>query len=249
MAMSVKSLMNCLDVDTSGARSLNFWLFGFIRGRVPPEADTSLTAEVSLLQLMKDCQGKHIHLNVIQVGFDALSDADEADALENLDYAVYRIRNIYRPRSLGVGRVEHYFITDAEANGREVIGSEDEANALWDEWSVHNDALDCFVVRDIVGFLGLSPVEGTCDKDDKDDGLLAGDITRPLEGLSRTFAHECGHYLGLEHNHGGDDCPSGAGRDRLMAQTGCANSLRNSVVLTSSEGVDMRDHCFVKNGC
>jgi hypothetical protein len=247
---SVKAIMNCIGVDTSGSRSLLFSLFGFIRGRVPPEADTTVTAQVSLLQLVRDVQGQHIHINVIRVGFDSMTGATLDAAFANLDYAIYRIRNIYRPQSLGIGRVEHYFINQADANGRDNIGSNDEANALWNEWSVQNDGLDVFVVLSISGFLGLSPVEGTCDKSDKDDGSLGGHITRPPEGLSRTFAHEVGHFLGLEHNHGDNDCPSTtAGQNRLMAQTGCALSLRNSVNLTNAEGVDMRDHCSVKSGC
>ena len=247
---SVKAIMNCIGVDTSGTRSLLFFLFGFSRARVPTDPDTTVRAEVSLLRLIRDLQGQHIHLNVIRVGFDNFSPTAADLAAMNLDYAVYRIRNIYRPQSLGVGRVEHYFITQAEANGRENIGSEDEANALWNEWSVQNDALDVFVVRNIVGFLGLSPVEGTCDKSDDDDGSLGGHITRPPDGLSRTFAHEVGHFLGLDHNHGDGSCPSTtAGKNRLMAQTGCAISLRTSVNLTGTEGVDMRDHCSVKSGC
>lgn len=257
---SVKAIMNCIGVETSGTRSLLFWLFGFIRGRVPPDAGSTTTAQVSLLQLIRDLQGQHTNVNVIRVGFDTIADTGFNGpldvAFQKLDYCIYRIRNIYRPQSLGIGRVQHWFITQAEANGRDDIGSTDEADALFAEWSVPNDGLDMFVVLDIDDFLGWSPIEGSCDKTDDDDGSLGGHISRGFDAISRTFAHEAGHFLGLEHNHGDDDCPSTtAGRNRLMAQTGCApnpggvRDVRNSVNLTNSEGVDMRDHCSVHGGC
>jgi hypothetical protein len=248
---SVKSILNCIDVDTSGTVSILGHMFGFSRSRVPPDPDTSVRAEVSLLRLVRDLQGRHIHVNVIRVGFDTLSATDQDTAFRKLDYCIYRIRNIYRPVSLGVGRIEHYFIDAADANGRDDLGSEDEADELSDEWTVHNNAIDAFVVRNISDsdFVGISPVGGSCDKDSKDDGLVAGEIGRGFEAVSRTFAHEIGHFLGLEHNHG-EDCPTTtAGQNNLMAQTRCAISTRTSVLLTSSQGSTMRGHCSVRNGC
>ena len=249
MATGVKSILDCIGVGSGGEKSLLFDLFGFIRGRVPPDP-TGVRSEVSLKRLINDLQTKHIHLNVIRVGMDTLSAGDQDEALQNLDYAVYRIRDIYQQVSLGVGRVQHYFIDADEANGRDDIANEDEAEALWDEWTVPGNAIDCFVVRNIDGFLGLSPVGGNCDKDGKGDGLLGGHYTRGFDGLSRTFAHEIGHFLDLSHNHDDGECPSTAsGRNNLMAQTGCVDDVRADVNLASSQGSDMRDHCSVKNGC
>lgn len=257
---SIKATMNCIGVGTSGTRSLLFSLFGFSRGRVPPDAGATTPAEVSLLRLVRDLQGQHIHVNVIRVGFDTIADTGANGpldlAFQNLDYCIYRLRNIYRPQALGVGRVLHWFIDQADANGRDDIGNTDEADALFAEWSVPNDGLDMFVVLNIDGFLGWSPIEGSCDKTNDRDGSLGGHITRSFDGLSRTFAHEAGHFLGLEHNHDDGECPSTtAGRNRLMAQTGCTplvggvRQVRNSVNLTNAEGVDMRDHCSVHEGC
>jgi hypothetical protein len=207
---------------------------------------------VSLLQKIRDVQHDHIHLNVIRVGFDGIAAGDLDQAEEKLDYAIYKIPNVYRQVSLGIGRVEHYVISTAEANGADDLGSEDEADELSDDWTVPNDATDVFVVRNISDddFVGISPVDGSCDKDSKDDGLVGGEIGRGFDAVGRTFAHENGHFLGLEHNHDDDDCPdTDAGKNNLMAQTKCAISVRDSVLLTGGQGNTMHDHCSVKGGC
>jgi hypothetical protein len=147
--------------------------------------------------------------------------------------------------------VLHYAVDAADAQGFDVISDGDEAEDMWRAFSIHNDGIDAFMVRSIAGtLLGRSPIEGDCDKDSKDDGLMAGGIDNDDEGMSRTFAHEMGHFLGLEHNHDDDECPSTtAGQNNLMAQTKCAISTRTSVLLTNSQGNAMDDHCSIRGGC
>ena len=250
--------MGCLGIATSGSVSMLGSFFGFIRARVPAEQDPSVNAQVSVLNQIRAVQGAHIHVNVIRVGFDAIAGGATAldAAHEKLDYALYRTRVIYSPVNLGVGRVQHWFISAADSNGADDIGSEGECDDLIADWSVPNGGVDAFVVRNIStnDFVGkASDIPGECDKQAKDDGVCAGEIGRPSEDFARTYAHEIGHHLGLSHNHG-DDCPgTTAACNNLMAQTkcavGCGGGTRVAVTLTSGQGSTMRGHCAVRSGC
>lgn len=107
---------------------------------------------------------------------------------------------------------------------------------LTNDWTVPNDALDIFFVLTYSGStIGLSRVDGPCDKDAKGmDGSVVA-----IEGSANTtgfvLAHEAGHYLGLNHS---------TNMNNLMFGT-----VPNGGQLTSGQGADMRDHCFVDPGC
>lgn len=257
---SLRAILRCIGVTKANV-SVARDLCGFSRGRVPRDPQAGVTSQVSLNQVVGSIKGRHFHLNVVRVGYDAIPAASRDEAVEKLDYAVYKARKVFRQRSLGIGRVEHRVVSAAQADGADDIGSRDEAQDLWRSWSTDNDGIDAFVVRMISAsdFIGLSPVGGDCDKGGKDDGLLAGGNDRTFDGLARTFAHELGHYLGLEHNHGDGSgcsgCPStDAGKSNLMAQTRCTTcpggaGVRDSTLLTSGQGSTIRGHCTVRAGC
>lgn len=260
--ISLRQVAACLDVDDGSHISTLRDILGFSRRRVPTDPDSTVTASVSMLQFTNQIQGDHIHLNVIRVGFDAVSAATQDEYDHKIDYSVYRARNIFSQVNIGIGRVERYFITSTQADGLDIINSEDEANELWSSWSAPgDDVLDVFMVRDIIGFAGLSPIGGDCEKPTKRDGLVGGDIVRAtatdldFERVARTFAHEIGHFLGRDHNHADGSCPNTAGRRNLMAQTGCvtnngiAANVRAAVQLTQGQGNTMDDHCSIRNGC
>jgi hypothetical protein len=250
---SVKDIINCIGVDTSGSVSVLFHMFGFFQGRVPVDPCSSSPGQVSMLSHVNSLQGKHIHLNIIRVGIDTFTNAE----VSKIDSAILNARRVYRTRSLGIGRIEHFDVVSSEADGRDDIGSEDEASDLTHAFTVPNNGIDVFLVKNISDpdFVGISPVNGPCDKNDKGmNGVVAGEVNRANDRVSRTFAHEICHYLGLSHNHADGECPdTTAGCNNLMAQTGCADSCGDSIcaamVLTSSQGSTIRDHCFVQSGC
>lgn len=278
--VSIRSLLNCIGVDTGQNVSILGHFFGFFRMRVPTDPDVTVSAEVSLLEQSRALQGKHIHLNIIRVGYDLVinpttNNQARDEIVEKIDYAIYRAREIYEQVNLGIGRVQHYDIPSSLSKGLFDLGSKGEACELWESFTAKSNGIDAFIVHSISSpapddFVGRSPRGGSCFKSDvKDSGLVAGAMDRDFNPLirqftyhpfARTFAHEIGHFLGEAHNHDDDSCPSGAlNCNNLMAQTGCAtggyaystcsSNTRDAVLLTSGQGVTMRDHCTVKDGC
>jgi hypothetical protein len=221
MADSLRGSASCIGV--SGEFSVLSDFFGFLRGA---------PGEVSILTQMKRLKGRHVHMNFIRVGSDQFTDSD----LEEIDSALQFTRDTYAQVNLGVGRIEHYVISTAEADGAENINNDDEAEELTNDWTVPNSALDIFWVLTYSGStIGLSRVDGPCDKNAKGmDGSVVA-----IEGAANTtgfvLAHEAGHYLGLGHS---------SSSTNLMFGT-----VPNGGNLTSGQGSNMRDHCFTKPGC
>jgi hypothetical protein len=218
---SVKAFANCIGV--TGEFSVARHFFGFIGQSVP---------EVSVATQLARLKGRHVHMNFIQVGSDQFTNGD----FEEIDEALQFTRDTYAQVSLGVGKIEHYVISTADADGADNIDNDDEAEELTNDWTVDNSALDIFwVLTYATATIGLSRVDGPCDKDAKGmDGSVVA-----LEGSNNTtgfvLAHEAGHYLGLSHV---------TGNTNLMFGT-----VPNGGGLTASQGSNMRDHCFTKAGC
>jgi hypothetical protein len=202
----------------------DFSLVGDFFGYLAPPQDLSVLTQIDRLQ------GRHVHINLIRVGIEAFTPDDEA----SLDFAVQQMRDMYAQVSLGVGRVLRFSVTTADANGRDHIGSDAEAEALTNEWSVPNDAIDVFLVRSFALGTGLSPTEGTCDKNATG---MTGSVVQMMDPILTSFsiAHFVAHYLGLRDR---DD------NENLMFHT-----FPNGGDLTASQGSEMGDHCFVKDGC
>ncbi|MEZ4670813.1 MAG: hypothetical protein R3E39_23150 [Anaerolineae bacterium] len=240
--LSLKDTAACLGM--TGTISVLDDFYGFIDPTLPPDP-TGATVSVSLLRELNLLQGEYFHVNIIRVGSDQFTSSE----LDEVDYSVYRIRNIYATRGIGVGRVEHYVITTAEANGLDSPTKKSQLRKLTNEWTVPNNGIDFFLVHNMnipsgPGILlGYSNVNGPCG--DKSPGILQ--LSGSTGGLwgseqtSRTAAHELGHYMSLRHKN---KVPT-----NLMCQSGNASSIRNSVNLTSDQEDDVRDHCFVTDWC
>ena len=219
---SIRHLAQCINLGKDEFRVAREF-FGYRMGT---------PGTLSLLTQMRLLQGRHVHMNFILVGSDQYTNND----LSEIDQALLFTRDTYAQENLGVGRVEHYAISTADANNAEDINNDDEAVELTNDWTVPNDALDIFfVLTYATRTIGYSAVDGPCDKDAKgmDGSVVAIESTPHTTGY--VLAHEAGHYLGLNHS---------SNANNLMFGT-----VPNGGQLTSGQGSDIRDHCFTQPGC
>jgi hypothetical protein len=247
VAASLRAFASCIGV--SGPFSVLGDFYGLRQRRVPTDP-TGVRVEVSLRDQINSLRGRHFNLNVIKVGSDQFTNSDHNE----IDYSIFKVRNVYRQIGLGVGRIRHWVVSTADANGLDSPTTEGDLEDLTADWTVANDGVDLFIPHNMNipsnggMILGKSAINGPCDKNAKGmTGATCG--LWGSEQTARTFAHELGHYLGLSHNHGAACPTTTAALNNLMAQSRCASSTRNSTLLTSAQGTDMSDHCSTKAGC
>lgn len=222
MALSVKNILGCMGF--TGQMSVVGNLFGY----------SMVPRQLSLRRQLELMHGKHLHLNLILVADEDFAWADWCEIFE----AVQITREIYEKEDLGVGRLRYYGIPKKEAGSLAVVDSLSEAKDLTEEWTVDNNNIDVFVVRKMNGADGWSAVGGSCDKDSK--GKMTGSVVS-LNGNSansgNTFAHEIGHYLGLDHIS--TQC-------NFIGNNGGSNSCTG---ILTWQGNKMKTHCFIRSGC
>jgi hypothetical protein len=243
---SVRKFANCLGLAPSFSLVRDF--FGHRNmpryGRVTlvgTSKSYSLRDQIALLQ------AHHIHLNLILVG-----QFNESE-LNDMDLAIFDIRRIYSQVSLGVGRVLRFVVPDYD------VTSDAEAMALTNSWTVHNNGLDVFIIRD--GWTedgetrsGHSHERASCNKDATKE--FSGSVVA-LNGIwtGITLAHEVGHDLGLDHIDGLEmkDVDEAAELAELTAE-----QIRNLMFPTNDfgsyklnlvQGAIMKTHCLVQLGC
>jgi len=248
-------LDSCACIGLSGDISILKDYFGFTMGRfdnppdprgLPPDP-TGATVQVSLLRQIGLLKGEHVDLNIIRIGEDNFSNSDYID----LDYTVFKIRNIYNRQQVGIGKVEWYYVLSADADGLDSPNTKAELRDITHHWTVDNDSIDVFVPSNMNvpsdggSVLGFSPIGGPCNKDK--NGRMTGSVVdlQGSEQTARSFSHEVGHYLGLFHRNGDPT--------NLMCQTSkvqkAGGSIRNAILLTDHQGHNIKNHCFIHGGC
>ncbi len=218
MALSIQQSIKALSIE--GRASLLRDFYGYGVGAPGP---------LSLLEQAKLLQAQYINLNIIRVGVEHFTYEDEQD----IDRAVYDARKYFAAAGIGIGRVQHWQIPSAEADGFVVISDEDEAEELTDVWSVANDGLDVFMVRFFTTEEeadGLSAVSGPCHKSDTE---MTGTVVEMLgdSGTGLMLAHQLAHYLGLDHHE--ED-------GNLMQQ------IVSGIALNEEQINTLKAHCAIK---
>jgi hypothetical protein len=216
--------------------------------------------DISLIRQIKLLQNRYINLNIIRVGTDNFSAADN----EEIDSAIQTTRNIYAAVNLGVGRINRYSLTVADATGRDVIADDAEAATLTNEWTVANRSLDVFFVLNGwpstpgLTTVGYSAVNGPCDK--RAGGSMTGTVVS-IRGTTtgetgQLLAHELAHYLGLDHvcsltadPSATDPCLTGTCKTIHQSSLMFPCVSTTAVDISNAEFLNMNDHCFVNGGC
>ena len=181
---SLRDIADCIGIKKNFEVVRDF--FGYQTGA--PE-------QISLLRQMRLAQGYHVHLNLIRVGIETFTDADE----QEIDSAVAFTRDTLATVDFGVANVGRRSISSDQAGGFVNIGSDDEAEELTREFAIDNARIDVFFVRTYAGLSsGSGPFFGPKDKDVK--GEMTG-IVLALEGSTTVtgfvLAQLVCRYLGL----------------------------------------------------
>jgi hypothetical protein len=170
-----------------------------------------------------------IDINLILVGRGNFTNAN----LTQTDSSVHLTRLVYEQVGLNVGTIRYYEIAAAAAGNLEIIDSEAEALQLTTDWTVPNHALDVFVVRSMNGADGWSGIRGPCDKNANGWTGSVVSLNGDTANSGNTFAHELGHYLGLDHI---------ADSDNFIGNNGGSNSNTH---IHAWQGDAMKKHCYV----
>jgi hypothetical protein len=263
----LKEIANCMWVGAKG---------GGLPLPIPPPSPFSVvrhlfgytaqgyTGPLSVKQQISLVQGRHVHLNMIRVGVESFTTAND----QAIDQALEITRAIYATVGVGVGRVLRFSIPEVDANESFVFQSimilDGMAAFLTNSWTVHNNGMDIFLVLQFDpiiggGTIGRSEVGGPCDKDDT--CVMTGSIVSLEMGAATTglvLAHEAGHYLGLSHINNLTAQSVDLDQNGVIDPTIPASVIANlmfpvatsaSTTLTMGQGGLMMMHCFSRPGC
>ncbi len=189
-----------------------------------------------------------VGLNLIFIGNWSGTEQDEAHrAAEDIASSIYEQWNLH------IDRVHRWYLWGDDVNTyRDIDVDSSEADGLAKGWAVdENDSVDVFLSETFSGSsnpFGFSYVDGT-DDTTKNSADSAFHVRKDPDALNlaQTFAHELGHYLGLEHADDDDgltdtDPASPDISDNFIFSA----SARDSAIVTFQQWRKMSDHGFVR---
>jgi hypothetical protein len=189
-----------------------------------------------------------IGYNIIRVGdFSATERSEYQRAASEIASGIFQSRDM-TVYGVELYRIEGTAEMDADKARFRFIDSQDEINELRNKYTVSNWYLDVFFVEGRWdGAFGSSPTDGPVDKQGNSSGLILrrdGDTIN----LGQTFAHEAGHYFGLEHADEDDGCSdTNPSAPNISDNFIYSSSRRDSTVITGCQIDKMRRHGLVRS--
>ena len=232
MSISLRSVATgCLGL--TGTISVVSDVFGYVFRDGSNQIFGGNAREMRLGRQLALCEGQALNINLILVGEGNFTDTDRME----IQHGIQFMRDIYDDVDIGVRKLDWQQISVAHAGSYTVISSDGEAHDLTDDWNGPPGALDVFIVRVMTHADGVSAVDGPCSKDDKQMTGSVVSLNGSFSNSGNTFAHEIGHYLGLDHV---------ASPTNFIGNDGASNS---NTGITSSQGTTMKAHCHVTDEC
>jgi Metallo-peptidase family M12B Reprolysin-like len=186
--------------------------------------------------------------NIIRVGdFTANERSEYRRAAEEIASGIFQSRDM-TVYGVELYRIEGTAQMDADKARFRFIDNQGEIDDLRSRYTVDNWYLDVFFVEGRWdGSFGSSPTNGPVDKQGSASGLVIrrdGDTVN----LGQTFAHEAGHYFGLEHADEDDGCAdTDPGASDIDDNFIFSSSRRDSDVITGCQINTMRQHGLVRS--
>ena len=189
-----------------------------------------------------------IGYNIIRVGdFTDTERAEYRRAAAEIASGIFQSRDM-TVQGVELRRIEGTPEMDADKARFRFIDNQNEMDELSRRYTVSgNWFLDVFFVEGRWdGAFGSSPVNGPVDKEGATSGLVLRRDSDTVN-LGQTFAHEAGHYLGLEHADEGDGCADTDPADPNISDNFIfSSSRRDSSVITGCQIDTMRKHGLVR---
>ena len=247
MAASLRGV--CAALGRTGSVSLCRDILGFTGFKIPAAANNTRPAPVlSINRFVRLLRGKHFHVHLILAGSEMFTGKD----MSRIDYEVFRLRDIYAAAGIGIGIVSGEGRPAANSAGHAVIRTRADVEHTSHDITANGNFIPVVIPADMtsnliaedgtvkVGF-GLSPIGGPCSPRNAELNSVVIDFDG--DPMSRTLAHEVGHFLGARH-------PSSTPGTNLMAQNAdfSGDSFFATTITESDRNIMLAHPCVMRPG-